>query len=97
MSEWLAAAYRQRRGEHLADGGFAKLADIEALAAAGVVVFAPVPKPRYAARNPHAPRDGDGPGVAAWRQRMGSKVAKAVGLWHALAHNVICTGRLLAT
>ena len=131
MSEWLAAAYGQRPGEHLVDGGFAKLADIEALAAAGVVVFAPVPKPRDAARDPHAPRDGDGPGVAAWRQRMGSeaaksvykeraataecvnaqcrnrgllrflvrglKKAKAVGLWHALAHNMICTGRLLAT
>ena len=131
MSEWLAAAYGQRPGEHLVDGGFAKLADIEALAATGVVVFAPVPKPRDAARDPHAPRDGDGPGVAAWRQRMGSeaakavykeraataecvnaqcrnrgllrflvrglKKAKAVGLWHALAHNMICTGRLLAT
>jgi transposase len=131
MSEWLAAAYGQRPGEHLADGGFAKLADIEALAAAGVVVFAPVPKPRDAARDPHAPRQGDGPGVAAWRQRMGSEAAKAlykeraataecvnaqcrnrgllrflvrglekakaVGLWHALAHNMVCTGRLLAT
>ncbi len=131
MSERLAAVYGVRPGEHLADGGFAKLADIEALAAAGVAVFAPVPKPRDAARDPHAPRDGDGPGVAAWRQRMGSEAAKAfykeraaaaecvnaqcrnrgllrflvrglekartVGLWHALAHNMTCTGRLLAT
>ena len=131
MSDQLAAVYGQRPGEHLVDGGFTKLADIEALAAAGVVVFAPVPKPRDAARDPHAPRDGDGPGVAAWRQRMGSEAAKAVykeraataecvnaqcrnrgllrflvrgienartvGLWHALAHNMICTGRLLAT
>jgi len=131
MSERLAAAYGQRPGEHLADGGFAKLADIEALAAAGVAVFAPVPRPRNAARDPHAPRQGDGPGVAAWRRRMGSEAAKivykeraataecanaqcrnrgllrflvrglekakAVGLWHALAHNMVCTGRLLAT
>jgi transposase len=130
MSDRLAAAYGQRPGEHLVDGGFAKLADIEALAAAGVAVFAPVPKPRDAARDPHAPRDGDGPGVAAWRQRMGSAAAKAVykeraataecvnaqcrnrgllrflvrglerakavGLWHALAHNMLCTARLLA-
>jgi transposase len=129
MSEWLAAAYGQRPGEHLVDGGFAKLADIEALAAVGVAVFAPVPKPRDAARDPHAPRDGDGPGVAAWRRRMGSEAAKAVykeraataecvnaqcrnrgllrflvrglekakavGLWHALTHNMVCTGRLL--
>ncbi len=131
MSERLAVAYGQRPGEHLVDGGFAKLADIEALAAAGVVVFAPVPKPRVAARDPHAPREGDGPGVAAWRRRMGGEAAKAVykeraataecanaqcrnrgllrflvrglekakavGLWHALAHNMVCTGRLLAT
>jgi transposase len=131
MSERLAAVYGQRPGEHLVDGGFAKLADIEALAAAGVAVFAPVPKPRDAARDPHAPRQGDGPGVAAWRRRMGSEAAKAVykeraataecvnaqcrnrgllrflvrglekartvGLWHALAHNMVCTGRLLAT
>ena len=131
MSERLAAAYGQRPGEHLVDGGFAKLADIEALATAGVAVFAPVPKPRVAAREPRAPRQGDGPGVAAWRQRMGSEAAKAVykeraataecvnaqcrnrgllrflvrgiekakavGLWHALAHNMVCTARLLAT
>ena len=130
MSERLAEAYGQRPGEHLVDGGFAKLADIEALAAAGVVVFAPVPKPRDAARDPHTPREGDGPGVAAWRRRMGGEAAKAVyrqraataecanaqcrnrgllrllvrgiekartvGLWHALAHNMVCTGRLLA-
>jgi transposase len=131
MSERLAEAYGQRPGEHLVDGGFAKLADIEALAAAGVVVFAPVPKPRDTGRDRHLPRDGDGPGVAAWRRRMGGEAAKAiykeraataecanaqcrnrgllrflvrglekakaVGLWHALAHNMVCTGRLLAT
>ena len=27
----------------------------------------------------------------------GLEKAKAVGLWHALAHNMVCTGRLLAT
>jgi hypothetical protein len=131
MSERLAAVYGRRPGEHLVDGGFTKLADIEARAVVGVAGFAPVPKPRNAARDPHAPREGDGPGVAAWRQRMASDAAKAVykeraataecvnaqcrnrgllrffvrgiekartvGLWHALAHNMICTGRLLAT
>jgi transposase len=131
MSERLAEAYGQRPGEHLADGGFVRLADIEALAAAGVAVFAPVPKPRDAGRDPYAPLESDGSGVAAWRRRMGSEAgkavykqraataecanaqcrnrgllrflvrglekAKAVGLWHALAHNMIRTGRLLAT
>ena len=131
MSERLAEADGQRPGGHLADGGFAKLADIEALAAAGVAVFAPVPKPRGAGRDPYAPLGSDGPGVAARRRRMGGEAAKAVhkqraataecanaqcrnrgllrflvrgiekartvGLWHALAHNMTCTGRLLAT
>ena len=131
VSERLAEAYGQRPGEHLADGGFVRLADIEALAAAGVAVFAPVPKPRDAGRDAYAPLESDGPGVAAWRRRMGSEAgkavykeraataecanaqcrnrgllrflvrglekAKAVGLWHALAHNMIRTGRLLAT
>jgi transposase len=78
MSDRLAELYGRRPGEHLVDGGFTKLADIEALAAAGVAVFAPVPKPRDAARDPHAPRQGDGPGVVAWRQRMGGEAAKAV-------------------
>src|ERR687890_2670365 len=78
MSERLAEVYGQRPGEPLADGGFAKLADIEALAAAGVVVFAPVPKPRDAARDPHAPRQGDGPGVAAWRPRMGGGAGQGI-------------------
>src|SRR3712207_8891362 len=57
MSERLAVAYGQRPGEHLVDGGFAKLADIEALAAAGVAALAAGPEPRVAARDPHAPRD----------------------------------------
>ena len=69
MSERLAVAYGQRPGEHLVDGGFAKLADIEALAAAGVAVFAPVPKPRNAGRHPYAPLGSDGPGVAGWSSR----------------------------
>jgi transposase len=131
MNERLAEAYGQRPGEHLADGGFVRLADIEALAATGVAVFAPVPKPHDAGRDPYAPLESDGPGVAAWRRRMGGEAAKAVykqraataecanaqcrnrgllrflvrglekakavGLWHALAHNMICTRRLLAT
>ena len=48
MNEALAADYGQRPGQHLADGGFAKLADI---AHAGVVVYVPVPTPRNAERD----------------------------------------------
>jgi transposase len=78
MSDRLQAAYGARQREHLADGGFAKLADIEALAEAGVSACVPVPTPRDRARDPHVPRQGDAPGVAAWRVRMGGEEAKAV-------------------
>ena len=82
MSEPLADDYGQRPGEHLVDGGFAKLDDIAALADAGVVVFAPVPAPRKPTpcaasrrrtrhrRLAHPP--GRRPGGSAWyRRRQG--------------------------
>jgi transposase len=58
MNEALAADYGQRPGQHLADGGFAKLADIADLAHAGVVVYVPVPTPRNAERDRYAPLPG---------------------------------------
>src|SRR3954451_11686423 len=76
MNEALAADYGQRPGQHLADGGFAKLADIADLAHAGVVVYVPVPTPRNAER--YAPLPGDPPEVAAWRERMNTDDAKAI-------------------
>jgi len=130
MSDALAEAYGRRPGQHLADGGFAKLDDIEALAQAGVETFVPVPKPRDKTRDRHQPRPDDAPEVAEWRRRMagdeakaiykqraataelvnaqarnrgltqflvrGTAKAKAVALWHALAHNMACTWRLAA-
>jgi hypothetical protein len=129
MSDALTEQYDQRPGQHLADGGFAKPGDIEALARHGVVVFVPVPKPRDANRDRHAPCPGDSPAVAAWRSRMGDDAAKeiykeraatvelanaqarnhgltrfvvrglekvrAIALWFALAHNMMCGWRLL--
>src|SRR5439155_13229740 len=47
-------------------------------AAAGVAVYLPVPKPRKAGVDPHAPKRGDQPAVAAWRQRMGTAAAQQV-------------------
>ena len=41
------------------------------------LVRRPVPKPRDAGRDPYAPLESDGPGVAAWRRRMGGEAAKA--------------------
>lgn len=78
MSDALAEQYGERPGQHLADGGFAKLGDIEALARNGVEAFVPVPKPRDANRDRHAPCRGDAPAVAAWRQRMGDDAAKDI-------------------
>ena len=78
MSDKLAQDYRQRPKEHLVDGGFVALADIERLAAAGVEVFAPVPKPRDERRERYVPLPEDGPGVAAWRRRMGEEPTKTI-------------------
>jgi transposase len=78
MNESLAAAYGQRPGQHLADGGFAKFDDVKTLAEAGVETFVPVPAPRDKARNRYAPHPDDAPAVAAWRERMGTDEAKAI-------------------
>ncbi len=78
MNDALASQYGERPQQHLVDGGFVKFDDIETLAGNGVEVFAPVPKPRDASRDRHAPQDGDSPAVAAWRQRMGEEEAKEI-------------------
>jgi transposase len=129
MNEALAGHYGERPRQHLVDGGFVKFDDIETLARHGVATFAPVPKPRDASRDPHAPLSGDQPGVAEWRKRLGRDEAKeiykqraataecanaqarnrgltqflvrslekvkAVTLWHALTHNMVCSWRLI--
>jgi transposase len=64
--------------EYLVDGGFTKLEDIESAHEAGVTVFAPVQKPRQEGVDPHLPKDSDTPGVAAWRERMGTPEAKRI-------------------
>lgn len=78
MNEILATDYGQRPEQYLADGGSAKLDDIEALAGIGIESDVPVPKPRDATRDRYAPLPSDPPGVAAWRERMGCDAAKAI-------------------
>jgi hypothetical protein len=78
MNEILATDYGQRPEQYLADGGYAKLDDIEALAGIGIESSVPVPKPRDATRDRYAPLPSDPPGVAAWRERMGCDAAKAI-------------------
>src|SRR5271166_105381 len=78
MSEALGEHYGQRPGEHLADGGYAKLDDIKALAEAGVTAYVPVPTPRDKTRDRHAPQQADAPAIADWRERMGTEQAKEI-------------------
>jgi len=78
MVEQLAQRYGRRPTEMLVDGGFTKLADIEAVSAGGTVVYAPVPQPKDADRDAHAPVPGDTAAIAAWRIRMGTDTAKQI-------------------
>jgi len=78
MSEAFVEHYGRRPGEHLADGGYAKLDDIKALAAAGVTAYVPVPTPRDKTRDPYAPQPADAPAIADWRERMGTEQAKEI-------------------
>jgi hypothetical protein len=65
--------------EVLADGGFAKHEDIEEIEkSGGCQVYIPVPKPRVAGVDPHAPHKGDSEGIIRWRARMGREEAKAI-------------------
>jgi transposase len=61
---------------HLVDGGFGSAEDIEWAHSQGVEVYCP-PKQSKKGTDPYLPRDRDGPGVAAWRARMGSEAGKA--------------------
>ena len=78
MSDKLERDYGVRRGEHLADGGFAKHDDLIALAKAGVTSYVPLPRPRQAGRDRHLPLPKDPPELAAWRRRMGREEAQAI-------------------
>jgi len=66
--------------EWLVDGGFAQHDQIESVSdrEPGCTVYAPVPKPKDPKVDRHAPKPGDGPAVAAWRQRMATDAAKAI-------------------
>ena len=89
MIEQLATHFGQRPREHLADGGFTSKRDIEELESHGTTVFTPVKEEeqkRAKGEDPFAPRPGDSPAIAAWRQRMGTPAAQAIyGLRPSLA------------
>ena len=74
--------YGQAPAAVLVAGGFAKLDDLEAVAAAhGTLVYRPVKdeqKQLAAGQDPYAAKRGDGPAVAAWRQRLGTAAAQTI-------------------
>jgi hypothetical protein len=61
----------------LVDGGYPAHDQLDR-AAAHSVVYAPVPKPKDPATDPHVAKDGDSEAVGAWRKRMGTAAAKAI-------------------
>ena len=86
MLERLKQRYRSPR-RYLADGGFTKNADIEWAAEpanGAIALYCPPPKSRHKT-DPFAPRPKDGPGMAAWRQRMKSAAGKLVYRRRAIA------------
>jgi transposase len=125
MVEQIDSRYDQKPKDVLVDGGFAQHDQIDAVSAeeVGCTVYAPVPAPKDPKVDRYAPKPGDSPAVAAWRQRMagaeakaiykeraataecvnaqarnrgliqlrvrGQLKAKAIALWHALAHNLM--------
>ena len=76
---------QQRTGqvpaEHLTDGGFATIADIEKVTARGTTLFTPlkeVGKKQAAGIDPYQAQPKDSPAVADWRQRMGTEEARQI-------------------
>jgi transposase len=66
-------------GEHLVDGGYVKLEEVEAAASEGVRLYMPVPTPRKADESErYRPQPHDSEAVAAWRVRMGMDGAQEI-------------------
>ena len=77
MVDQVAERYGQTPAEWLVDGGFPAHDQLDAVAAR-TTVYAPVPKPKDPASDPHAPKAKDSAAVAAWRQRMATDDAKTI-------------------
>ena len=78
MTSQLHKRYGRCPAETLADGGFARLAAVQATSDLGTTVYAPVPAPANSKHDPHQPRAHDSPAIAEWRIRMGTEEAKTV-------------------
>jgi hypothetical protein len=77
----MVAQVTERYGENpeqwLVDGGYPAHEQLDAVAE-HTEVYAPVPKPKDPATDPHTPKPGDSEGVAEWRARMGTEEAKNI-------------------
>lgn len=78
MLDQLQERYGQQPEETLVDGGFANLEAVEKASARGILIYAPVAKPKDPNRHPHEPLPSDSPAIAEWRRRMGTAAAKAI-------------------
>ena len=75
-----------RPTELLVDGGYPGHDAIEKASAAGVILYAPVPRPRNKASetpdsppiDPHLPKPGDSDAIATWRVRVGTDDTKQI-------------------
>jgi transposase len=76
MLEKVTATYGDVPAKHLVDGGFSKNDDIEWAHGVGVAMFCP-PIINKHNTDPFAPREDDGPGISAWRERMKGEIGKA--------------------
>lgn len=77
MVEQVTERCGQSPEEWLVDGGYPGHEQLDAVAE-HTKVYAPVPKAKDEATDPHAPKAGDSEAVAAWRQRMGTDEAKHI-------------------
>jgi hypothetical protein len=77
MREQVEGRSGESVAEHLMDGGFVRLEDIERAAATGTEVYAP-PQASQAGVDPCTVRAGDSPGVAAWRERMATEEGQRI-------------------
>ncbi|MBV9122575.1 MAG: IS1182 family transposase [Planctomycetes bacterium] len=81
MAEQVEKRTGQKPQAMLVDGGFTTLSDIEHVEQDGIPVYGPIKaeaKKKAQGIDPHQPRKKDGPGVSAWRARMGTEEAKGI-------------------
>lgn len=78
MLEEIGRRTEQLPKEHLVDGGYSKLESIEKAEACGVKVYTPIQEPRRAGVDRTKQKKNDGPGVTAWRRRMGTDRAREI-------------------